>query len=357
MSIMGSLFRETYFAEREEFSRFRYRFFGVIVAFGFISSSLFLLASYFGVNKIPENDLIAMRIHVVSSMVTWLLLRICRQWFYQLCWVYGSITFYVITAALIWVPSDELRILWFFLSIPAYYLLLGRIPGVGVTLLSMLVITWANRYAIVPYSPNAIATGLIGMVYISAFFFVYMERAHSFFNRMIESNEQLRYLASHDPLTGVLNARTYYEVANHLIAIAQRELSSYSVLFVDLDHFKSINDTHGHESGDLVLKAATSVLQSECRESDILGRVGGEEFSVFLPNTDLEGALVVANKLRKAIEELMPSIDGKTLRITASIGVAVNQNSYGSIADVQRDADQAMYAAKQKGRNCVSSLF
>ncbi|NJD38589.1 MAG: GGDEF domain-containing protein [Geobacter sp.] len=173
---------------------------------------------------------------------------------------------------------------------------------------------------------------------------------------LAEANRQLQYLASHDSLTGVLNARTFYEVGDRMMSVARRENKPFSVLFIDIDHFKRVNDTYGHDAGDTVLKAVSACMKQGSRESDVIGRVGGEEFSIFLPETDHDGALLVAEKLRIRIEELMPAIAGKPLQVTASIGVASSMKHHKSIADIQRDADHAMYHAKKEGRNRVSCL-
>jgi diguanylate cyclase (GGDEF)-like protein len=132
--------------------------------------------------------------------------------------------------------------------------------------------------------------------------------------------------------------------------------SRQAVLFVDLDHFKDVNDTYGRDVGDAVLKTVSAYLVQACRECDVVGRVGGEEFSVYFPETDHSGAMAIVEKVREKIESLMPLMDGKNLRITASIGVASNLAHHKAIADILRDADHAMYHAINAGRNRVSSL-
>ena len=151
-----------------------------------------------------------------------------------------------------------------------------------------------------------------------------------------------------------MNDRAYYAATERLIRLSLRTSEPFSVLFVDLDHFKSINDNYGHEAGDAVLKEVAACLAGNARDCDALGRIGGEEFSLFLPNTDLAGAEVVAEKLRAAIEGLAPIAGETRLKVTATIGVARNQPGHQSIADIQRLADQAMYLAKKQGRNRVT---
>jgi diguanylate cyclase (GGDEF)-like protein len=197
---------------------------------------------------------------------------------------------------------------------------------------------------------------LVALVYQGVFFHIYGNRSLSYFARMRKSHEKLHFLATHDTLTGVLNARAYYSACEHLIELGRRHGTPFSVLFVDLDHFKSVNDTHGHAAGDIVLKSVANTLRTAIRTSDALGRIGGEEFSIFLPNTDLPGALQLGETIRQAVEQLMPVIESGPLRITASIGVAQCRDRNQTMHDIQHKADEAMYIAKKKGRNRVSSL-
>lgn len=175
---------------------------------------------------------------------------------------------------------------------------------------------------------------------------------------LIEANEQLQFLANNDPLTGLLNTRTYHGICEKMINIAHRNDLLFSVLFVDLDYFKNINDTYGHDAGDLVLKATSKCIIDSCRKSDIVGRVGGEEFAIFLPETDHIGAINFAEKLRTNIELLNPNIgEDKEIHITASIGVASKMVHHKAITDILRDADRAMYHAKKNGRNRVATCL
>jgi diguanylate cyclase (GGDEF)-like protein len=169
-------------------------------------------------------------------------------------------------------------------------------------------------------------------------------------------NESLEQLATYDTLTGALNARAYYAICDKNIHNAQRSKAPYSVLFIDLDHFKRVNDTYGHSAGDVVLKSVTVCIDSAIRRSDSLGRIGGEEFSVFLPNTGKEGAQHIAEAVRQAIEALNPDIGDLRLPVTASIGYATCDEEIVPMNVIQKRADEAMYLAKSLGRNRVSSL-
>jgi diguanylate cyclase (GGDEF)-like protein len=182
----------------------------------------------------------------------------------------------------------------------------------------------------------------------------YTRLANSYFERMTSNVNQLRELATKDSLTGLWNARASYDMANRMISLGQRNTSPHCTLFIDLDHFKSINDRYGHATGDTVLRTVAGSVANSCRDSDIVGRIGGEEFVVFLPNTEVGGAMLLAEKIRQNVEALMHvTPDNESYRITLSIGVANSAPYDQTIADIQRCADIAMYDAKKQGRNRV----
>ena len=134
-----------------------------------------------------------------------------------------------------------------------------------------------------------------------------------------------------------------------MVAHASRTVSPLAALALDLDHFKHINDRYGHGSGDEVLAAVGSTLKTSCRESDFVGRAGGEEFLILLPDTGLDAAKLVAENVRRALAAItVPSIERA---ITASIGVAVLPDHAGDATSLLRHADRALYTAKKNGRN------
>jgi diguanylate cyclase (GGDEF)-like protein/PAS domain S-box-containing protein len=170
------------------------------------------------------------------------------------------------------------------------------------------------------------------------------------FTQFYKLKEELARQATTDELTGVRNRRSLLETARQEFTRALRYQHPLSVLMLDIDHFKDINDSHGHDVGDQVLRAVADACRRELRDSDVLGRLGGEEFGVVLPNTRHEGALAVAERLRARIEALRVG-DGIAPKV--SIGVACMEGANG-IEDVLKRADQALYAAKAAGRNRVS---
>lgn len=344
------------FPEGEEYQRFQFRLLYVLLLMGILFSGLFLLTDRLGVNHLAAEHVRNNTVFFAACIAMTIALHGHKERLLAIAWVYEIASLLIYLSALVLVPDDPMRILWYYINLPAVYIVLGRPAGVGVTLFSFGCIFAANNYISEPYSANALTTVVLTFTYASVFFYIYSGRAVYFHLRMKEANHQLRELAATDPLTGLMNARAYYAACDRMIGEALRTRAPFSVLFIDLDHFKKINDTHGHEAGDVVLKEVAACLKRNIRQSDALGRIGGEEFSMFLPNTDQAGAATLAEKLRADIEALMPAIGATRLRITASIGVARNQPHHYCIEDIQRQADQAMYQAKQAGRNRVTSF-
>jgi two-component system, cell cycle response regulator len=178
------------------------------------------------------------------------------------------------------------------------------------------------------------------------------ERTKTLQEELDEQSRRLESLIFGDELTGLPNRRFVLTQLSALVSGAKRHERPLSVLMVDIDHFKQVNDTYGHAAGDAVLAAVAGTLRDRLREEDWVGRLGGEEFAALLPDEDLEGAAVVAESLRHAIEHMGVRLEdeGEILRVTVSVGYATLEA--GEDADaVLRRADDALYAAKADGRN------
>ena len=169
------------------------------------------------------------------------------------------------------------------------------------------------------------------------------------------TQEELKERAEKDYLTDLYNRRYLTSISNKLVKIAKRKNQSMCIILIDIDHFKKINDTHGHAIGDEVLKQMSSLLKENIRESDVLSRFGGEEFAILLPDTGKDAAFVLADKLRAIIEDRQFEFDEDIkLSITISGGVdSVDINAEKNIEDAINRADKALYRAKDSGRNLV----
>jgi len=166
--------------------------------------------------------------------------------------------------------------------------------------------------------------------------------------------EEIQHLALTDPLTGVQNRRSLFDLGRIELARSQRMDRPFCCLMLDLDHFKKINDTYGHPIGDLVVREFAQCCKRSVREVDLIGRYGGEEIVIFLPETDADTAMQVAERVRKAVERVPIKISDQELHITVSIGVSRADEHTLELETLIARADQAMYVAKHKGRNRVA---
>ncbi len=168
-----------------------------------------------------------------------------------------------------------------------------------------------------------------------------------------ETEERIVFLANHDPLTNLYNRRRFQEQLERQIAYARRFKIRSALLFIDLDQFKFINDTLGHQAGDQCLIAVARVFRNALREIDILGRMGGDEFGIILPNVDADGAVHVAQNLIARIEAEVRVPTDTQIRISASIGIALFPEQGVTPAELLAKADAAMYTTKRQGRSRV----
>jgi len=166
---------------------------------------------------------------------------------------------------------------------------------------------------------------------------------------LVELNIQLKELATTDPLTGLKNRRCLQELIVENIELSKKEHSSFSLLLIDVDFFKRVNDTYGHPIGDAVLQELSKKLLVETRSHDLVARMGGEEFMIVLPNTNKEQAQVIAERIRLNIDQ----DSWEHTRITVSIGVTTYELA-DNLSILFSKADEALYRSKKAGRNCVS---
>ncbi|HET7784432.1 MAG TPA: diguanylate cyclase [Myxococcales bacterium] len=167
--------------------------------------------------------------------------------------------------------------------------------------------------------------------------------------------EQAERMATTDGLTGLLNRRTFNSLLEKRLREAQRYGRPLSLLLLDIDHFKKVNDTHGHPAGDAVLRGVAQVAQKQARETDLVARYGGEEMALILPETDARGAWAIAERIRKAVAAAAHATEQGSLRVTLSVGVATWTGGGDSPDDLLQAADKALYRAKEGGRNRVEA--
>ncbi|MFH2133992.1 MAG: GGDEF domain-containing protein [Pseudomonadota bacterium] len=330
---------------------FRTRLLNAAMLASIVSSMLFVVFELTGINTLGQKQLLATIVHALVSVGV-----IRFMWHepsrFKVGAVVGLLSAYVVfTTAVIWVVADEFRMIWYYILMACTYMLLGARAGLAVTALSIITISTIKFGGFTPISDNAYFTFSLSLLVFSSITYALIMLNRNYHAQLAAKNRQLQNLANLDPLTGVWNSRAYYALSDKLFRLARRNQSTCATLFIDLDHFKDINDRFGHETGDHVLQAVSESLARNIRQSDLLGRIGGEEFVVFLPDTDTTGALELAEKLRESVLKL-PST-AVALQVSVSIGVAQSSPEDLDTSAMQHRADQAMYVAKRNGRNRV----
>lgn len=206
-------------------------------------------------------------------------------------------------------------------------------------------------------APDVALVGIIGFLFILGMGYSAQQvRRDSFLARvrLQEMNRQLQRLATLDHLTGCANRRHFYEMAEAELARSRRYGRSMGMVILDADHFKFINDRFGHAAGDAVLRCLAETLREELRGLDVMGRIGGEEFALLLPETPRHESLSIAERLRCRLAESRIEFEGRELTVTASFGVTAREPGDGNVDAIMRRADRALYEAKAAGRNCTA---
>lgn len=230
--------------------------------------------------------------------------------------------------------------------VAARYFLAATLCGMLGTALTDLAV-----WGVIPFNTltyRAVDIGILLEATLLALALAYQMRRHQ------QARLSAETLARIDPLTGLLNRRAFLEQGNALWSTAQRHAQPLALIMLDLDHFKGINDQHGHDMGDNCLIATARLLSQQCRTGDILARWGGEEFLLLLPATSLKEALQLAERLRQTLAEITLDQAQPALALSASFGV-VARDQQGQLEQLINAADERLYQAKQNGRNRVCS--
>ena len=173
-------------------------------------------------------------------------------------------------------------------------------------------------------------------------------------NILLKTNQELEYYATTDELTGLLNRRCFFERADQEAYRSQRYERKMVLAMLDLDYFKAVNDQYGHQAGDTVLNEIAKVISDNVREHDVIGRVGGEEFAIVMPETDLMGGKELCERIRLAIVDTLVQVGPHSISVSTSIGITTLRAKETSICAAMSRADQALYGSKDKGRNLIS---
>lgn len=360
-SLQHFIFGPLAFAQHEELLAFQHRFL-IAIALGSLCFNLVLCAIFSAIA--PGSDFLPTVLgywcfFAVLNLLMWRWLRRHPRRLKTGSLLTASLylcTWFLPASQL---PPDPMQPMWAMPLVVASFIMMGRWWGWSFCAISMVLAFSLLRRIDLAAFPNAQLTVVCALTASAFLGHLYVERFSYLFGRLSHHNAELLRLSTYDALTGTLNAGAYYQQCNAQLTLSHRMGLPFCVLFVDLDHFKRINDSYGHAMGDHVLQQTAQVLRSCLRDSDLLGRVGGEEFSILLLNTPRDGGLVVAERIRSAIETQAMGLQGQSLQVTASVGLTWSHTrapAPPAIHVIQQLADKAMYDAKHAGRNRVSSF-
>jgi diguanylate cyclase (GGDEF)-like protein len=342
------------FSDAESITKHRYRLLNAILLITVVATFCFGLLSDIGFHDMGHFSIIEYLVSGIAFVLI-LVLRRSKHYYYIVAYLLFAVAFVLFTAALIFVRSDEFRIVWFLLLVFLSYMLVGRFAGHLATILSIFAIITVHHVVDIGISTLAINTALLSIIIGSLMASSYTSKVHAYEIELHEKNLELEVLATTDSLTGIYNRRAFTEIGKKYLESARRSQGQLSFLMLDIDHFKEINDSHGHQVGDVVLINFSRQIQALLRKSDIYGRLGGEEFGVLLFDTDVRQAELLAERIRKHIAVMETHVEEKRLSITVSIGVScLERGTHDTLRRLENRADEALYTAKESGRNRIA---
>lgn len=332
---------------------FRQRLFMNILSVAMVFSMLFGVLHDLDINPITELHANVNYVYSFICLLVLLSLRHSDAHFQLKISIFLIASHLTFTSALINVPDDQFRAIWFFLLVLVAYILGDCSSGIITTGIALITLIVINQLTDLGFSDITFTSIILGLVILGFIAHSFTKRAVYYASLLADKNQLLEKLAKEDPLTGIMNARSYYHIGQQLFELSKRKNQNMTILYIDLDHFKKINDTHGHHSGDRVLIEVTRSILSVLRKSDVLARVGGEEFCILLPETDTKGGKILAEKIRETIQNSPITLNEDIIHPTASIGLAELHKQDNDMNAIQRRADNNLYVAKKNGRNQV----
>ncbi|TAK77495.1 MAG: GGDEF domain-containing protein [Aquabacterium sp.] len=321
--------------------------------------------------------LAAAAVHILFTLLFWALSRPALAWLNL-----GSVVLYLVACQLLRQRHNSKAVLLIWLEVHVHvalavhglgwdsgfhYYLLTFIPiifvssarHVGVKVMSLVVLCSfymlldAYMHDHIPTQPVApLALAAVRYFNIGTTFLILGYLTWFYLRQVSEAERRLRRMAATDSLTGLANRRRAQEIAHYEIVKRRRGQAPLAFVLADIDHFKTFNDRHGHETGDRVLEAVADVLRDAVREQDCVARWGGEEFLVLLPQADLAMAQRVAERMRQSVAECSVHAGDQRVAVTMTFGVAVHRGDEEMERSIAR-ADAALYVGKRMGRNCV----
>lgn len=353
MTLNNILYSGFKFTGNEDLLQFKFKMLNSIFIIVAFFSALFGLLSDLGINDIGHIHTKVNYAYSISMIILIFFLRSSKKNYKLTAHSLLIISLITFTSALIFIPQDEFRMIWFYLLIFVAYMINGKTSGILYTIASIIIILSTHFIVELQLSQVAINSGVLGLIIGSFLAHVYTSKITQYENSLKQQNSTLSVLASTDYLTGVINRRMFNEISKRYFKTAQKDNLSLTLLVLDLDHFKKINDTYGHQVGDKLLIQFVETIKNILTKSDIFARIGGEEFAILLSQMNRNDAYELAEKIRKEVANISIRYKGQNVFVRTSIGITQNSTTDSSFEDVFSRSDMALYQAKKEGRNRI----
>ena len=341
------------FESDAQVSEFRFRVFSTVLLVATVFAPMFAILHYLGQVDITDFHANVDLLYGALSLLLFFRFRQRDEYYFLYALSFVLFTFFVFVSALIFAVNDEFRAIWFYILVMVSFVLLPRKWGDIFALLSVMALLLGYNFFETGMSQDAIFSSVLAMLPFVLILRAYAKQSDKQVFELSQKNLKLAELASKDELTNSYNRRTFYELGQQLFSIAKRQKNPLSMMMFDLDNFKSINDSYGHLVGDEVLRRFSQLCMKSKRESDVFARIGGEEFALILPHTDILGAVEIAERFVKLVDAMECCVEEHDICITVSIGVAQMTKSDDELENLRVRADMALYQAKAAGRNQV----
>jgi len=345
------------FEENENFLQFKFKVINSIALVITMFSLIFATLSDLGINELGDTHTNVNYLYACFAILTMGYLRFSKKNINiatQILLLSSLITF---SSALYFVVQDEFRIIWFYLLVYTAYILADSWCGVRYTIASIFIILLENYYFDLGLSDLAINSATLGLVIGSLLSLIYTRKIREYQNILYNRNQELEVLSSTDFLTGIMNKRVFEETVNNLFIESKENTKLFSILLLDLDHFKKINDKYGHLIGDEVLISLTYMVKLILKKEDVFARIGGEEFAIVLQGINKRDAIRVAQQICQEVQRQTIHVTGdESVNITISVGISLNKPEDMHFNAIFQRADKALYKAKDEGQNKVCIL-
>ena len=356
MTFNNLLYSGFVFEEDEDFFKFKIKLFNTVLLIGIIATALFALLSFLGVNRFSPIHEYALLLYTIVCAASIVILRYSKNNYALVLNIFFLACYLLFTEALIVVPEDPFRMIWFYMLVYIIFVFKNHILGfiyTGVIVGTIVVYELLTPH---PDAELAIFSSTLGLVIMSALFYVHTKKFYDYESSFEQRRVALSLLASTDALTGISNRHEFIKKSQDAFEVATSKNNTLHIIMFDIDLFKQVNDTYGHLVGDDVLIKFSKTIKENLQKEMTFARVGGEEFAILITRLKREEVEEFAEKLRLAIEKMVVTLPEKEISITTSIGIGSYTKLTHTFLSVFEMADKMLYKAKEEGRNRVCSL-